>query len=508
VRSKNELTRNGPRDGRRFKKPVLRSAFDAPRSFSLSYGQEQVWFMDGLPPGSPLHHLCLQVPFHGSCDVTSLRRALDALAARHDMLRARFETVEQRPVQIVEPEIAVDLEIEDLSALPEDQRAHVLARALRKAAAAPFDLAATCARYKLFRLDPASHLLSVTLHRLIADDWSLHVFVADLTTAYEGYRRGEPDPDLPALPVAYSDYAQWQRAALRGLRLRDLTDYWTNHLAGAPHILQLPTDRPRPNNQVFRGTLASFVIDDRLSELLIAFSARRRVTLFMVLLTCYYTLLYRHSGQEDLTVGVPVANRRHPGLESVIGRFVNTLLLRVRLRHTQTLAELVAEVQRITLGAFEHQALPLARLVAELDVEPVPGYPPLYQEVFNFQNISLIESAGPGVKPGTMAHGDWPPVHASTAKVDLYLTIVRNGSRLTGGLEYNAALFDRETIDDLISHFQAIADWLVRDPSLSLIAIPLDPAAEAAHAGAGIRRAETAAFGHLVPRIDFEAFTP
>jgi condensation domain-containing protein len=488
VLSKNELLRLPLPDKRQIVRAVLESELRAPRRFPLSYAQEQLWFMDKLQPGSPVYNIPLYVPFRGPLDVAGLKRALDALAARHDMLRARFDTVDDRPTQIIEPEIAVDLAFEDLSGLPAERQRDALGRSLNAEVQRPFDLAGgVCARYKLFRLDPANHLLSVTMHHIITDAWSLGVFVSELNALYRAERDGRPGAPLAPLHVEYSDYVRWQRASLRGLRLSKLLTYWTQQLAGAPHLLPLVTDYPRQKDQTFNGTVVGFVLDDRLSEALIALGRGHKVTPFMLLLACYYTLLYRYTGQEDIVVGAPVANRGRPELEPVVGLFVNTLILRVRLHDAQTFAGLLRDVQAASLGAFEHQALPFPKLVDELNVARVPGYPPLYQVVFNFQNASLIESSNPGAEGETMHRGDFPFVHSNTAKVDVNLTVTQNGAKISGGIEYNTDLFKRETVDGMIAHFKAIAGQIALDPSIALIDIDLGPGA----AGAGAQRAET-----------------
>ena len=261
----------------------------------------------------------------------------------------------------------MELPVEDLSRLPAGEAKEALGRLLNEDAQKPFDLAGRCcARYRLYKLDPANHLLSATFHHIVTDAWSLGVFVAELNRVYQACRRGERGAPLEPLQVEYSDYARWQRSHLRGLRLSKLLGYWTTQLAGAPHVLSLPTDRPRPEDQSFSGTLSAFLFDDSLSAALIALARRQGVTLFMVLLACYYAFLYRYTGQEDILVGAPVANRALRELEPVVGLFVNTLILRVQTGDTQTFEELLRAVQATSLAAFEHQALPFPKLVDEL----------------------------------------------------------------------------------------------------------------------------------------------
>ncbi len=480
--SKTELARLSLTDKRDIARALLQSTFNAPRCFPLSYAQEQLWFMDKLQPGSPVYNIPLYIPFQGAFDLAALKKALETLTRRHDMLRARFDTVDDEPAQIVEPDVPLELPVEDMSRLPEAQQRAALAQALNAELQRPFDLSRTCVRYTLFRMSPADHLLSVTMHHIVTDAWSLGRFVAELNAAYAAYTSGQHTAPLPPLQLEYSDYAQWQRATLRGLRLSKLVNYWTSQLAGAPHVLRVPTDHPRPLDQTFNGTIASFMFSDELSEALIAVSRQLKVTPFMLLLACYYALLYRYTGQEDIIVGAPVANRGRPELEPIIGLFINTLILRVKLDDTQTFADLVKNVQRTALDALEHQALPFEKLIAELQVERVPGYPPLYQVVFNFQNASLIESDNPSAEGETLAQGDFPLVHSMTSKVDLNLTITQNGSSVSGGVEYNTDLFDPATIHDMLAHFKMIAETIAADPSIPLMDIRLEAGTDAARA--------------------------
>lgn len=459
---------------RKISRALLAGRLNAPRSFPLSYNQEQLWFMDRLQPGSPVYNIPLYLPFQGRFDLAALKRALEALTRRHDMLRAHFGTRDNRPVQIIEPGADVTLPVEDLSGLTAEQRNIAMGRLLNDEVQTPFDLTArSCVRYKLFRLGSADHLLSATFHHIVTDAFSLGIFVRELNGLYRAFLGGASASPLPVPEIEYSDYARWQRATLRSIRLAKLVEYWIGKLADAPQILQLPTDHPRPPDQTFNGTVIGFMLDDELGQALVSASRQHRVTPFVLLLACYYALLYRYSGQEDILVAVPVANRAQPELEGVIGLFVNTLIFRVRLRDSCEFINLLKDVQQTSLEAFEHQMLPFGKLIDELSVERVPGYAPLYQAVFNFQNASLIESANPRAEGETMTKGDFPFVHSNTAKVDLNLTLTQRDATFSGGIEYNTDLFERETIDQMIAHFIAIAKNVVIDPSVQITDIAM-----------------------------------
>jgi non-ribosomal peptide synthetase component F len=286
-----------------------------------------------------------------------------------------------------------------------------------------------------------------------------------------------------------------------------LLDYWRQQLDGAPHVLHLPIDHERPEDQTFNGTVLGFRFDDELSAKVIEFSRQHKVTVFTVLLACYFALLYRYSGQEDMLVGAPVANRGHPDLEPIIGLFVNTLVLRARLHEDVVFSELLDDVRTVTLGAYEHQSLPFERLVDELRVDRLPGFAPLYQVVFNFQNAALIESAAPSAEGEVMEQGDFPFVHSSTAKVDINLTVTLNDASISGGIEYNTDLFEPTSIEAMIARYRTIVSAVMRDPSLAVLEIPLladseDSAARGAASSPGTA-AEASDF-LSAGRFDFE----
>jgi NRPS condensation-like uncharacterized protein len=476
---KADLASLGLPEKRQIARALLARIFAEPRALPLSHAQEQLWFMDKLQPGSPLYNIPVYVPFEGTFDLHSLKRALAALSRRHDMLRARFETQDGQPVQIVAPDVSIEIALDDLSSWPAARRDEALAAGLNAEAQTGFNLSqGPCIRYRLFRLARDTSLLSATMHHIIADAVSLGIFVSELNQLYAGFRQHGRELQLPPLAIEYSDYARWQREMLRGFRLSKLLDYWTTALAGAPQVLKVETDYPRPDSQSFSGTVASFVFPDELSKAVIGLAREHKLTPFMVLLACYCALLYRHTGQDDMLIGAPVANRDHPELERVIGLFVNTLILRARFRDDTRFADLLEQVHATALAAFRHQALPFPMLVAALNVERTPGHAPLYQVVFNFQNASLIEAGRPRSDSEVLAEGGFPFAHSNTSKVDLNLTVTQNGDSISGGFEYADDLFSPPTIAQMIAHFTAITAAVVADPSVEIMDITLDAAAE------------------------------
>ncbi|HEV7515515.1 MAG TPA: amino acid adenylation domain-containing protein, partial [Thermoanaerobaculia bacterium] len=346
------------------------------------------------------------------------------------------------------------------------------ARLAGEEAACPFDLGrGPVWRAALLRLAKERHVLLLTLHHIAADGWSMGVLVSELVELYGAAVAGRP-ARLPELPVQYADYAIWQQGWLQGEVLARQLAYWKRQLAGAPEVLDLPTDRPRPAVQTFVGASLAFTLPDELAEGLEALSRRSGATLFMALLAGFQALLGRYSGQEDIVVGTPVAGRNHELTEGLIGFFVNTLAIRTLLTGDPELLELLARVREGTLSAFAHQDLPFEKLVGELRLERHLSHAPLFQIAFALQNAPVAPLVMPDLDVVPMA------VDSGTAKLDLTAMVVPVGGGLTGTLEYNRDLFDRATIQHLAMHFQALLAAAVAEPRTRLAELPLLAAAE------------------------------
>jgi amino acid adenylation domain-containing protein len=442
-----------------------------------SFAQERMWFLDQLGPGSAAYNVAGAVRLSGALSVAALTASFAGIVARHETLRTTFRAGAQGPVQrgpegpvqIIAPGAPPALPLADLSGLPLARREGEAHRLVAAEAARPFDLArGPLLRVGLLRLAPAGneYLLLLTLHHAVADGWSLGVLVRELAAFYEAALAGRPAA-LPALPVQYADFALWQRRWLIGEELARQLAWWRERLAGAPALLELPTDRPRPAVQRQRGGAVPVVLPGELVLRLSALGRESQATLFMVLLAGFAALLGRLSGSVDLVVGSPVANRRRVEVEGLIGFFVNTLALRADLSGDPGFGALLARVREVTLGAYVHQDLPFERLVEELAPQRSLGHSPVFQVALALQNAPLPPLALPGLALEPL------PAAAGTAKFDLTLTLEPDGSGLRGTLEYDRDLFDRTTAVRLAGAFARLLGGAAADPETRLGGLPL-----------------------------------
>jgi len=436
----------------------------APRVAPLSFAQERLWLLDQLEPGSPLYNIPTALPLV-NVDAPALERALNEILRRHEVLRSTVQAIDDQPAQLIHPAMPVRLEILDRRALSAAERTAETERLAREEATQPFDLArGPLLRAVLVRLSAQESLLLLTLHHIAADGWSMGIFFAELSALYQAFSSGRPSP-LPDLEFQYADFVRWQRERLQGETLAQLIAYWRRQLAGAPPVLRLPTDRPRPPDQTFRGALTFFALPAAVLAAVNHLGQRRGVTLFMSLLAAYVALLYRYTGAEDLVVGAPIANRNRAQLEGLIGFFVNTLVLRFRVSGNLSFTDLLGRVSEVTLEAFDHQDLPFEKLVEQLAPERTLGHSPLCQVVFNLQNIPTwgpAEEAAPRLVP-----------HSGTAKFDLNLTMAAAPQGLLGAFEYNTDLFEETTILRMRDHLAAILEQVTQDPAVRILDIRL-----------------------------------
>ncbi|NPC83010.1 non-ribosomal peptide synthase/polyketide synthase, partial [Pyxidicoccus fallax] len=446
----------------------------APRTgpLPLSFAQQRLWFIDQLEPGSAAYNLPAAVRLSGTLDVTALERALQALVARHESLRTTFATQDGEAVQRIHEASASPLPQVDLSTLPVEQREAGARRLATTEAAEPFDLVrGPLLRATLLRLEETEHVLLLTMHHIVSDGWSMSVLVRELAALYEAALSGEA-PRLAPLPVQYADYAVWQRDWLRGEVLEEWLGYWKQQLSGAPHALELPTDRPRPPVQTFNGAAHSFTFPRELSEQLEALAHEHHATLFMVLLAAWQTLLHRYSGQEDIVVGSPIAGRNRAETEGLIGFFVNTLALRSRLSGEDTFVSLLERVRETTLGAYAHQEVPFEKLVEVLQPRRDLSRSPFFQVMFALQNVPDSELRLSGLKLSAM------DAAIGTAKFELTLAMTATAHGLAGTLEYNTDLFNASTAARLVEHLRTLLGAIAVSPRQKLSALPLMNAAE------------------------------
>jgi amino acid adenylation domain-containing protein len=445
----------------------------------LSYAQERLWFMDQLAPGNPFYNVVCPLRLHAALDAAVLQRALDALAARHEVLRTTFPAVGGRPVQRVAAALRVPLEVHDLRELPErEERAQRLAAAQ---AQLPFELAAgPLVRAALIRLGAADELLVLALHHIVCDGWSTSaVLLKELSELYSAYELGI-EPRLPELPIQYADFAAWQRRWLAGEMLERQLGYWRDRLADLP-VLDLPTDRPRPAVPTFRGAEEEVAMPAWLTDALRALGRREGCTLFMVLLAAFQVLLARYSGQDDIVVGAPVAGRTRPETEGLVGFFVNTLVLRGDLSADPSFRALLARTREAALGAYAHQDVPFELLVEALQPDRDLSRNPLFQVGFALQNAPSGNGAAPGATGGPAALS--PDRGSAIFDLALHLSEVRDG--LAGRIEYSTDLFDAATVGRLARHVVTLLEAIAEDADRSLSALPLLAPAEVHHLVSG-----------------------
>ncbi len=428
---------------------------------SLSLTQERLWLLHQIQPDTPLYNESSLLHFTGLLNTLALEKSINAIIKRHEILRTSFQMVDEQTLQVIAPAIAFTLtNIE----LPTSSAAEVN-QIVTENARQPFDLSqAPLFRGTLIRLSEQEHILLLTKHHIISDGWSWQIFYRELAALYQGFCQDSP-ATLPKLPIQYADFALWQRQYLNE-KSHQLT-YWKQQLQDAPPILNLPTDYPRPAQQSFQGARATIVIEQAIADALKSFSQQEGVTLFMVLLAAFKTLLYRYTGQTDLLVGTPVANRTHSEIENLLGCFVNTLVLRTDVSGEPSFRELVKRVRDTALAAYTHQEYPFEQLVKELQPERTLSHTPLFQVMFVFQDAPMLALQLPNLTLAPLM------VDNGTAKFDLTLYVEDTKQGLIGFLEYNSELFHGETINRMVGHFQTILEGIIADCDRSISNLPL-----------------------------------
>ncbi|NVJ08296.1 non-ribosomal peptide synthase/polyketide synthase, partial [Myxococcus sp. AM001] len=435
----------------------------------LSFAQQRLWFLDQLKPGDVSYNMPSALRLSGVLDVEALQRAVSAMVERHEALRTTFQSTAGEPRQVIHPPRATVLEVVDLSGLPDraQREAEALTRATRNARQ-PFNLSdGPLLRVTLLKLEPSEHVLLLCLHHIVSDGWSMGVLVREVTTLYEAFLTGT-SATLPELPVQYADYAVWQRGWLQGETLKEQLGWWKTQLAGAPHALELHTDKPRPAVLRHHGAAVPVRLTHELSVMLEALAQREGVTPFMLLLAAFQAVLARHSGQEDVLVGSPIAGRRHAETEPLIGFFVNTLVLRARVTSSTTFRQLLAEVRDTTLGAYEHQDVPFERLVEELQPSRDLSRTPLFQVMFALQNTQVPELALPKLAVRSADVAD-----SGVTLFELNLDLSRGQDGYEGALAYSTELFERATAERLATHLQLLLERAVLSPEVAIATLPL-----------------------------------
>jgi amino acid adenylation domain-containing protein len=463
------------------------SAFNAPKQplfdlflettpeydeFPLSYSQQRLWFLNEWERGNIAYNLSAPILINGPLNISALERALNQIIARHESLRTTFAVRDEQPRQIIAPYLSLRIPVTDLSDLPEDEREAEATRLMSERARQPFDLQiGPLLHASLIKLRPESHALFLMMHHIVSDGWSMSVLFRDLSAVYGAFCKGEDDP-LPELKIQYADYAQWQRERVNDELFQQQISYWKEQLAGAPALLNLPTDYARPRLPNYQGHRLPVALPVDLTKALKDLSRRENVTLFMLLLAAWQLLLSRYSGQPDVVVGTPTANRTRAEVEPLIGFFVNNLALRLNVNGQETFRQLLKKARESCFGAYAHQDIPFELVLETIQPERSTSYSPLFQTMFQLQGAAVENLRLPGLQCSRMN------VDTGTAKFDLMLSLDNKEDNLSGWLEYNSDIFKQETAARLLNHLETLLTGIVKDPEQKVSTYPLLSQAE------------------------------
>jgi amino acid adenylation domain-containing protein len=472
----NDLSRArslSPEEKRALLESLLRKEPAGSRVAPLSFSQQRLWFLEELGEMGGTYHIPLRLYLTGPLDVDALRRALDRIVARHEVLRTTFGQVDGKPVQRISAPApgGFPLAQHDVRSAPDPRAA--LDALVREETGTGFDLAAgPLVRGTLVRVAHDEHALLVTMHHLVSDGWSMGVFGRELSTLYGAFSTGGEDT-LPPLPTQYADYAAWQRRRVSGELLEGQAAFWERTLAGAPELLELPADHPRPARQDFAGGSVPLALDAELSAALRALSRRNGTTLFMTLLAGWAIVLARLSRQADVVVGTPTAGRDRREIEGLIGFFVQTLALRVDLSAAPTVADLLAQVRTRAVEAQQHQDIPFEQVVERVRPVRSLAYHPLFQAGFAWQDALGDGLTLPGLRTGPVGE-----LSRESAKFDLSLTLWDDDGRITGALGYAAALFEQATVERYAGYLRRVLEEMAADEGQRVERLALMPESE------------------------------
>jgi hypothetical protein len=435
----------------------------------LSFAQQRLWFVDQLQAGSPFYNMFTAIRLSGPLSVAALEQALVEISRRQEALRTSFKTVHGRPVQVISTSSVLSLHEIDLQELHESEREREVRRLAAEEARRPFNLAQSpLVRVTLLRLSEQEHVLLFTMHHIISDGWSLSVLVREVATVYEACSKGQASP-LPELPIQCADFAVWQRAYLQGEVLESQLSFWKEQLGDEIPSLEIPTDRARPQVQTYLGATCSFTLPAELVKALGLLSRQEGVTLYMLFLAAFQTLLHRYTGQDDVRVGSPFSNRNRTEIQGLIGCFINIMVLRADLAGNPSFKQFLRRVKETVLGAYAHQDLPFEVLVEHLQPERKLNYTPLFQVWFVFNPAIPEPIMLPELKLAPVS------VAGQTAQFDLTLSMSEVGDEIRGDLTYSTDLFDQDTIEEMTERFKNLLASVAASPDLQLLEIPLGP---------------------------------
>ncbi|MEH2040987.1 amino acid adenylation domain-containing protein [Nostoc sp.] len=445
--------------------PLIKT--ERPQNLPLSFAQERLWLLNQLEPDSPFYNEQIALKLHGQLNVVALEQSLNKIISRHEILRTNFHTINEQPVQVIADRLTLNVPVLDLTELPESEREIACQQLATTEAAQPFNLASSpLIRACVVKLKELEYAFVLTVHHILVDGWSTGVLMRELATIYSALCNNL-SPELPELPIQYADFAIWQRQWLQKEVLQTQLDYWKQLLKNAPTLLELPTDRPRPAIQNYRGAVQYIELSNELSQAIANFSRQEGATLFMTLFAAYVTLLYRYTGSDDIVVGTPIANRDRLELEGLIGFFVNTLVLRTDLSGNPSFQQLLGRVRQRILQAYAHADLPFDELVKALQPQRDLSYTPLFQVLFVLQNAPISEVELTALTISSL------PTQSAVAKFDLTLSLQNTATGLVGMWQYNADLFDAATIERMSRHFQTLLEGIVANPQERISQLPL-----------------------------------
>lgn len=428
------------------------------REFPLSYSQEQLWFLEQYNEIGTTYSLYAVMDMKGNLNINAFEKSLNEVIKRHDILRTVFKNNNGTPVQLVYPYKPYEILIVDLEEYREENRLQQLHLLVDETVNQRFNLEnGPLMKVVLYKLSEMEYVFLINMHHIICDGWSIGILYSEISKFYNSFLHNQ-QLNLPETSLQYTDYVCWHKEQLQDVTLTSGLDYWKKQLSGAPHILDLPTDKPRKHLQGFQGKTEYFAIGEELFKKVNQLSRISGVMPFMMLLTAFAVLLYKNSNQADMIIGTPVANRNNPDTEDIIGYFVNTIALRVNLKGSPTFNELLKEVRGMVLGAFEHQEIPLEMVVKELGVRRDLNKSPLFQVMFHLDN-----SLGSTLELSELTIRDWN-LNNLTSKFDLTLSINEVGESYLGDFEYNTDLFELETIQRMGKEYYNILDWFVNNP--------------------------------------------
>lgn len=437
----------------------------------LSFAQQRLWFLDQLVPNSPAYNVVMAFHLSGRLDAGIMEQCINEIVKRHESLRTTFPSANGQPCQVIAPALNLELPVVDLTKYPDSEKESKFQEMARAESGYVFDLSqGPLLRACLYRLGGEKHILLLNIHHIIIDGWSMGIFFKELTVLYQAFSKGKPSP-FPEIPIQYADFSLWQRQWLQGDVLESQLAYWREKLGKEQTVLELATDRTRPPVQTFRGGSLKFQLPSSLSRSIKTVSEQENATLFMVLITALKILLHRYTGQNDIVVGTPIANRNKVEIENLIGFFVNTLVLKTDLSGNPSFTELLGRVREVSNGAYMHQDVPFEVLVDELQPERNMSQNPLFQVCFVLQNIPVEKNSNIPELDFSFEKGE--EIRNGTSKFDLWIQVIEKDDILNMDVEYNSDIFNESTIIRMLESYKTLLQGIVSNVHQRISDLPI-----------------------------------